>query len=69
MGTHQWRASELAMRHFARLAELVVDGRRRRRRRSGTWGKAAIPAASLVLKAGVGVRNGVGGGVKAGLGE
>ena len=56
------------MRHFARLAELVVDGRRRRRR-SGTWGKAAIPAASLVLKAGVGVRNGVGGGVKAGLGE
>jgi len=55
------------MRQFGRLAELVVDGRRRRRR-SGTQGKAAIPAASLGLTAGVGITNGVGDGVKAGLG-
>jgi hypothetical protein len=53
------------MRQFGRLAELVVDGRRRR---SGTRGKAAIPAASLGLTAGVGITNGVGDGVKAGLG-
>lgn len=66
LGTHRWRASGLAMRQFGRLAELVVDGRRRR---SGTRGQTAIPAASLGLTAGVGIRNGLGDGEKAGVGE
>jgi hypothetical protein len=47
------------MRQFGILGELVVD--RRRRRRSGTQRKAAVPAASLGVTAGVGVRKGVGG--------